>query len=247
MRFRAVLVEDEESSRNRLRRLLEEFHEDLEIVGEAADGPAAMAIIKSARPDLLFLDIGLPGMDGFEVLEKLERQPVVIFTTTHNNRALEAFKTMAVDYLLKPIDADALKGSIEKLRALGFNQGQFSRAIQELMGALGGQYISRITCKIGDKLAIVKTAEIIYFHSENKYTSIHTSSREFLEDTPLVELEKKLNPKDFVRIHRSTIVNISWIAEIQKLYDGKMKVVMKDGKATQLFASRLFADNLRNL
>lgn len=245
MKLRAVLVENEERSLSRLRRLLQGFAQDLEVVGEAVDGPSAVATIRAQAPDLVFLDIDLPGFNGFRVLEELDRQPVVIFTTAYNQHALDAFKTHAVDYLLKPIESEAIGRSLAKLRAMGINPGQVARAIEELLDSVGSRYLTRLHCKEGDRTVLVKTGEILYFQADNKYTSVRTLSREFLIDTPLVDLERKLNPKDFVRVHRSTLVNIAWIAEIRRSYDAKMTVLLKDAKATELAVSRMYADNLR--
>jgi two-component system, LytTR family, response regulator len=247
MKLRAVLVENEEHSLSRLRRLLLGFPQDVEVIGEAMDGPSAVAEIREKAPDIVFLDIDLPGYNGFRVLEELEQQPKVIFTTAFNQHALDAFKTHAVDYLLKPIDAEAIGRALTKFRAMGYNQGQFTRAIEQLIDSVNPRYRTRLPCKEGDRTVPVKIGEILYFQADNKYTSVHTISREFLIDTPLIELERELNPKDFIRIHRSTLVNISWIAEIRRSYDGKMTVILKDAKGTDLAVSRMYADNLRQI
>jgi two-component system, LytTR family, response regulator len=247
MRFRTLIVEDEEHSRNRIRRLLAPYTEDIEIIGEAGNGPEAVVLAKGIRPDLLFLDINLPGLDGFQMLGDLDFQPAVIFTTASNQHALEAFKVHAIDYLLKPIDEDELRRSVEKLRRLGFNPMEYAESIRKLAAAMGAQYLNRLTCKVGDRLFLVKVSEVIYFRSENKYTSVVTSGKTFVIDTPLVDLERKLNPEEFIRIHRSSIVNASWISEIRKGFDGKAKVVLLDKQGTELAASRLDSETLKPL
>jgi two-component system LytT family response regulator len=247
MKQRAVLVENEEHSLARLRRLLQGFPQEIEIVGEAADGPSAVTAIRSHMPDVVFLDIDLPGFNGFRVLEELEHQPIVIFTTAFNQHALDAFKTHAIDYLLKPIDADAVARALAKLRAMGLSSGHVARAIEQLLGSVGSRFLTRLACREGDRTVLVKVGEILYFRADHKYTSVHTVSREFLIDTALVELERKVDPNDFIRIHRSTLVNLSWIAEIRRAYDGKQTVVLKDAKNTELAVSRMYADNLKTL
>lgn len=247
MKYRSVVIENEELSLRRLRRLLSQFPQEIEVIAQAMDGPSAVDTIRSSHPDLAFLDIDLPGFNAFEVLQRLDVQPIVIFTTAFNQHALDAFRTHAVDYLLKPIDVDSIRRALDKLRAIGFNQSRFSQAIQELLDSSRASRPARIACKVGDRTVLVKTGEILYFQADNKYTSVHTASREFLIDTPLVELEAQLDPKDFVRIHRSTLVNVSWIAEIQRWYDGKVKVLLQDSARTELVASRSYADNLRKL
>lgn len=245
--YRSVIVENEEHSRTRLRRLLSELEREVEIVGEAADGPSAVETIRSSKPDVLFLDIDLPGCNGFQVLEQLDYQPAVIFTTAFNEHALRAFDTFAIDYLLKPIDSEALARALGKLRAMGFNQTQFSRALEQLVESNASRYLSRVSCRVGDRTVLVKIAEVLYFQADHKYTSVHVASGEYLIDVPLIELEGRLSPRDFMRIHRSTLVNVAWISEIRRSYDGRLRVVLCDSKHTELVASRSYADNLRSL
>jgi len=216
-------------------------------VGEAADGLTAVEVVRATHPDLLFLDIDLPGINGFRVLEELDVQPAVIFTTAFNEHALRAFDNFAVDYLLKPIEMEALERALSKLRALGFNHAQLSRALEQLIETTRTEYLTRISCRVGDRTVLMKVGEVLYFQSDNKYTSVHVASGEYLIDTPLVELEQKLNPRDFVRIHRATLVNVAWIAEIRRGYDGRQRVVLRDSKSSELIASRSYADNLRAL
>src|ERR1041384_5317594 len=131
MKLRTVLIENEEHSLSRLRRLLSEFPQDIEVVGEAVDGPSAVEMIRAEAPDIVFLDIDLPGFDGFRVLEKLASQPIVVFTTAFNQHALEAFKTHAVDYLLKPIETDGIRRAIAKLRAMGCDHVQVDAQVAQ--------------------------------------------------------------------------------------------------------------------
>jgi two-component system LytT family response regulator len=253
MKLRAVLVENEEHSLSRLRRLLSEFPQDIEVVGEAVDGPSAVETISACAPEIVFLDIDLPGFNGFRVLEKLARQPIVIFTTAFNQHALEAFKTYAVDYLLKPIETEAIRKALVKLRAMGCDHvqvdAQVAQAIAQYLDSVtaGSRAPERLPCKEGDTTVLVKLGEILYFQADNKYTAVHTANREFLIDTPLIDLERKISPREFVRIHRSTLVNISWIAEIRRSYDTGMTVLLRDTKGTELSVSRKYADNLRNI
>lgn len=247
MSFRTVLVENEEHSLARLERLLRPFERELHVVGRAADGPAAVELIGGLQPDLLFLDIDLPGCSGFEVLEQLDYQPAVIFVTAFNEHALKAFNTFAIDYLLKPVEDEALARALGKLRTLGFNHGQFARALEDLVEARGSRFLRRLSCRVGDRTVLLKIGEVLYFQADNKYTSVHVLHGDYLIDTPLVDLERKLDPREFVRIHRGTIVNAGWISEIRRNYDGRLHVVLRDGKDTELAASRTYADNLRNL
>lgn len=251
-KLRAVLVENEEHSLARLRRLLDGFAQDVEVVGEASTGPEAVEVLRAQAPDVVFLDIDLPGFNGFQVLSELDRQPIVIFTTGHNEFALAAFKTHAIDYLLKPIASEAIAGAIAKLRAMGLDQarideGRLARAMQQLLKQ-SPAYLTRLQCKDRDSTVVLKIGEILYLHSDNKYTSVHASNRECLIDTPLIELERKLDPAEFIRIRRSTLVNVAWISEIKRSsYDNKTTVVLRDAKRTELPVSRMYADNLRKI
>lgn len=247
-RLRAVLVENEEHSLSRLRRLLQGFPHDIEVVGEASDGPSAVDTIRAQAPEIVFLDIDLPGFNGFQVLSRLDRQPMVIFTTAYNQHALDAFKTHAIAYLLKPIEAEAIGGALAKLRAMGFDHGHLARAMEQLLRPPASPYLSRLQCRNRDSTVVLKIGEILYLQSDNKYTSVHASNRDYLIDTPLVELERRLDPAEFIRIHRSTLVNVSWIDEIQRPpFESKTTVVLRDAKRTKLPVSRMYADNLRKI
>lgn len=245
--YRCVLVEDEDTSRARLRRLLSAFPEQVEIVGEAADGPSAVALIQRMRPNLLFLDIDLPGFGGFEVLERIELQPAVIFTTAYNDYALRAFRTFAIDYLLKPIDEQAIGQALEKLRAMGFNHAQLTLALKDIVNRPSSQYLSRIQCKVGDRTVFVNTADVLYFKADNKLTAVFTSANDYLIDNSIVELVTRLDAGEFVQIHRATLVNIDWIAETRRSVDGRYVVVLKDSKQTELSVGRHFINSLKKL
>lgn len=243
---RSVIVENEERSLSRLKRLLSNFSE-VQVVGEAVDGPSAVKTIEELQPDLVFMDIDLPGFSGLQVLRMLQHQPMVIFTTAFNQHALEAFRSLAVDYLMKPIDESAIGRALDKLRMLGPKPDALSVALTRLADRVAPNYLTRVSCKIGDRVLLVPVADVQYFQSDNKYTSVHTVDRELLIDTPLVELERRVDPADFIRIHRAILVNISWISEIRRAYDGKLRVVLKNSQSTELVASRMYAESLRKL
>lgn len=248
MKYRAVLVENEEHSRSRLRRLLAEFPEHAEIVGESADGPAAVAMICALKPDLVFLDIDLPGINGFEVLAQLDVQPAVIFTTAFNQSALEALRTHAVDYLLKPIDESSIEQAFRRLDNIRFEPGQVTDVVQPLLAAVRTPYLVKLACKAGDRTVSLKMGEVMYLlQSDAVHTTVYTANSEFLVDASLADLEFQLDPRDFVRIHRTTLVNVSWVAEMRRSFDGKLKVLLKDAKGSELMASRIYADSLRKL
>jgi two-component system LytT family response regulator len=255
MQCTALVIDDEPLARKRMVSLLEPFSSEIEILGEAGSGAQAVKMIHEMLPDVVFLDIQMPDMDAFEVLHSLqgEDMPLVIFTTAYDNFALKAFEENTVDYLLKPVDPERLATAIEKLRRMipqvddttvppGFSWEKLCNLVD--MSAL---YLQRLQVKVGDRIVFVNIDEVIRFHSEEKYTTVYTVNGQYVIDTPLVELEKKLDPRHFTRVHRSHIVAIDYIAECRKGDAGRMVMVLRDKAATQLVVSRSLVKKIRNL
>jgi two-component system LytT family response regulator len=249
------VIDDEPLARKRMVSLLEPFSSEIEILGEAGSGAQAVKMIHEMLPDVVFLDIQMPDMDAFEVLHSLQGDdmPLVIFTTAYDNFALKAFEENTVDYLLKPVDPERLATAIEKLRRMipqvddttvppGFSWEKLCNLVD--MSAL---YLQRLQVKVGDRIVFVNIDEVIRFHSEEKYTTVYTVNGQYVIDTPLVELEKKLDPRHFTRVHRSHIVAIDYIAECRKGDAGRMVMVLRDKAATQLVVSRSLVKKIRNL
>ena len=255
MQCSALIVDDEPLARKRMISLLEPFSSEIEILGEAGSGAQAVKMIHELLPDVVFLDIQMPDMDAFEVLHSLQSDevPLVIFTTAYDNFALKAFEENTVDYLLKPVDSERLAVAIEKLRRQipqvddttvppGFSWEKLCSLVD--MSAL---YLQRLQVKVGDRIVFVNIDEVIRFHSEEKYTTVYTVNGQYVIDTPLVELEKKLDPRHFTRVHRSHIVAIDYIAECRKGDAGRMVMVLRDKAATQLVVSRSLVKKIRTL
>ncbi len=255
MQCTALVIDDEPLARKRMMQLLEPFSSEIEILGEAGSGAQAVKMIHEMLPDVVFLDIQMPDMDAFEVLHSLqgEDMPLVIFTTAYDNFALKAFEENTVDYLLKPVDPERLATAIEKLRRMipqvddttvppGFSWEKLCNLVD--MSAL---YLQRLQVKVGDRIVFVNIDEVIRFHSEEKYTTVYTVNGQYVIDTPLVELEKKLDPRHFTRVHRSHIVAIDYIAECRKGDAGRMVMVLRDKAATQLVVSRSLVKKIRTL
>ena len=241
-----VIVEDEEPSRRRLKRMLLAFGDTIELVGEAEDGLKAVEIITEKRPRLLFLDIQLPGIDGLKVLEKLPYKPAVIFTSAYHQYALDAFKAIAIDYLLKPIDNAMLEKAINKLKLVGFKQESIAEKLDYLLQATQNSAQNRIPLRVGDRIDLVNPDDILCFLADNKYTKVRTNAKEYIIDATLGDLELKLNPKKFMRIHRSAIVNVDWIVELHKWFGGRLKVCLRGHPEVELIASRSYAHKLTN-
>ena len=235
--------------------LLEPYSSEIEILGEAGSGAQAVKMIHETMPDVVFLDIQMPDMDAFEVLHSLQGDdvPLVIFTTAFDNFALKAFEENTVDYLLKPVAPERLAASIEKLRkaipqvdATPIPADLNWEKLRNLVD-MSGLYLQRLQVKVGDRIVFVNIDEVIRFHSEEKYTTVYTVNGQYVIDTTLVELEKKLDPKHFTRVHRSHIVAIDYIAECRKGDAGRMVMVLRDKAATQLVVSRSLVKKIRTL
>ena len=255
MQCTALIVDDEPLARVRMRSLLAPYSSEIEIVGEAASGAEAIEKIGQLLPDVVFLDIQLNDMDAFEALKSLEEDmPLIVFTTAYDNFALRAYEENTVDYLLKPVEPARLEKTVEKLRkqleqSASENQlpENFSwDAFRQMMGSTSG-YLQRLQVKIGDRILLVNVDEIIRFQSEEKYTTVYTLSGQHVIDTPLVDLEKKLDPRQFVRIHRAHLVAIDYIAEIRKTDSSRLNVILRDKDHTQILVSRNFVKTVRNL
>ena len=243
--IRSVIVDDAPIVRKGIRLLLQEEH-DIEIVGEAGDGPEAVTRITALRPDLLFLDIQMPGCDGFEVLERTSSSHLcaVIFITAHADHALRAFDANALSYLLKPINPARLREVLKRARLLLGDERELE-ATHARLGRLLPQSdstVSRLVVKDGDRFLLVKTEEIDWVASTGEYASLRTGKKSFLLRMALSELEEKLDARHFTRIHRSTIVNLDRVSEIRSRSHGDCDVLLHDGTVLRL--SRSYRDNL---
>lgn len=257
MQNRILIADDEPLARKRMCALLAPFAEEFEIVGEASSGEQTIEQINALNPDVVFLDIQMPDMDAFEVLRALnpeEDVPLIVFTTAYENFALRAFEENTVDYLLKPIEAERLQVTMEKLRkrlsVMEIEQqmpADFSW--EKFRSMIDGNelYMQRVQVKIGGRILFVNVNEIVRFHSEEKYTTVYTLNNKYVIDTPLVDLEKRLDPHVFARIHRAHLVAIDSISEIRKSDFGRLNVTLNDKDHTQILVSRNFVKKVRNL
>lgn len=250
-KIRTVIVDDEELARDRIQTLLE-LQPDVEIVGVCTDGPSAVEMIDRVQPDLVFLDVQMPGMDGFEVVENLERtkMPAVVFVTAHDAHALRAFEIHALDFLLKPFDQTRFEKALERARGqLSQTKGTtvLDSRLVTLLEELHEErkYSERLIVKSSGRVFFVRTEEIDWVEASGNYVKIHTKSDAHLLRESMKNMEAKLDPKTFVRIHRSAIVNIDHIKELEPWFHGEYIVIMRDG--TRLTASRVFSDRLSAL
>src|ERR1017187_8915274 len=214
MKLRAYLVDDEPLALARLRRLLERTGR-VEVTGSTTEPEKAIAALTEDPPDVCFLDIQMPRLNGFEVLARLPSQPLIVFTTAYDQYALEAFGVNSVDYLLKPIEPESLDRAlkkVERLRGSGqFAQPDLQALIQKLTDSLPAtkpEYLERIASRLGDRLWFLDLAQVTHFYAEDKLTYAVFQGKVYCVDYAITELERKLDPKKFLRIHRSTVVNV---------------------------------------
>ena len=244
MKLRAYLVDDEPLALARLRRLLE-LSGHVEVVGSTTTPEQAVAALTANPTDVCFLDIQMPRLNGFDVLAKLPCQPIVIFTTAYDQYALKAFGVNSVDYLLKPVDPESLERALKKVEALR-NSGQTSQAdLQSLLKQLTEslretkpEYLDRIASRLGDRIWFLDLDRVTHFFAEDKLTYAASEGKAYCVDHSIAELEKKLDPKKFVRIHRSTVVSLAWIKEVTSLPGGSLNIRLKDPKTTDLTVAR---------
>lgn len=237
MKYKAILIDDEPLALKRLEKLLMPFADDIDIVAVANNGADAIDIIDNLKPDVIFLDIQMPELNGFEVLERITHQPFVIFSTAYDEYALKAFETNSIDYLLKPVDVKRLKKAIDKLKNIkGEKFDDFKHQLQNMLSEVKSS-VTRIHVKTGDKIKLLLPEHICFFAADEKYTRVKTFDNSYLIDKPLTLLESELDDT-FVRIHRGVIINLNFIEEIVKMYKGNYSVKMKDLQNTVLPISR---------
>jgi len=250
MKIRALVIDDEPLARRSVRRHLD-AEPDVEVIGECGDGKEAVAAICREEPDLVFLDIQMPEIDGFEVVQQVGvgRMPVTIFVTAYDRYALRAFEAHALDYLLKPFNkarfADALSHARQHIA--GNLNREALRSVVELMGQVAGQntYSEHLPVTQHGHVVLVNTAEIDWIEACGNYTRLHIANRKYEVRETLTAIEHKLNPLDFARIHRSTIVNVRSVKEIHPWFRGHHLVILKNGQ--ELRMSRYQRDVARRL
>jgi two-component system LytT family response regulator len=246
-KLRAYLVDDEQPALNRLSRLLEATGR-VEIIGSAVNPRVALEFLGAQQPDVLFLDIQMPEMNGFELLSQLNRQPLVIFTTAYDQYALKAFEVNSIDYLLKPIDPVQLERALVKLERLTseprpgwLNHPEFRAVLQELSRTLRdprSAFPERIPVRIGERTQFLELSRVTHFFAEDRLTYAATETKNYCVDWPIAELEHKLDPARFVRIHRAVLLNLAWMEDLTPSFAGRLTIRLRDLKRTELTVAR---------
>jgi two-component system LytT family response regulator len=240
--IKTILVDDEEPARLIVREYLSAYP-DIEIVSECENGFDAVKAIGELKPDLLFLDIQMPKLDGFEVLDLIEPPPAVIFATAYDQYAVKAFEIHAIDYLLKPFSkerfAEALGHARKRLKT------NKPLPVQAMLAATHANPIERVLVKSGSKVHVIPVDRIDYIEAQDDYVAIKTDGASHLKQQRMAELEKLLNPQKFVRVHRSYILNVERIARIELYAKDSRVAILKDGAKVQI--SRAGYDKLKGL
>jgi two-component system LytT family response regulator len=244
MKLRAYLVDDEPLAIERLRRLLE-LTGRVVVTGSTTEPEEAVAVLTAAPPDVCCLDIQMPRLDGFAVLARLPSQPIVIFTTAYDRYALKAFGVNSVDYLLKPVEPESLERALNKVEGLRSSGHSAQPDLQVLLKEFADslretkpEYPDRIASRLGDRLWFLDLPRVTHFYAEDKLTYAVSEGKAYCVDYAIAELEKKMDPKKFLRIHRSTVVNLDWIKEVMSLPGGALNLRLKDSKETNLTVAR---------
>jgi len=244
--LRVLVVDDEELARVRIKGLLAEIP-DVECVGEAENGIEAVEKARALAPDVMLLDIQMPGKNGFEVLEALDRPPLVIFATAYDEYAIKAFEVNSLDYLQKPIARDRLREAIERARRVLSSDTEIRAEIERLAALVRSRGAGRLPAQKGRRIVLLDLADIVWFEADDELVHAHTRDAKCLVNATMGELEKRLDPSVFFRVHRSTIVNLKRVVEIVPWFGGKYKVVVDDAARSELVLSRARVKALRAL
>ncbi len=242
MNTTCLIIDDEKLARELLNEYLEGFPE-IEIIGECSKGNEAVEKINKLKPDLIFLDVQMPGMNGFDVLEEIDHEPYIIFTTAYDQYAIKAFEKNAVDYLLKPLDEERFRLAVN--RAMKRKSAEHGN-IEELLRSIkteGKNFESHIFVQKSEKLFNLPVEEIVYLEASGDYTVITTKNDQFVSSSGIGKLEEIMDPDTFIRVHRSTIINLNYLKEIERHFNGGMVVKMQSGKSFPV--SRTYAKMIR--
>jgi len=237
--MRILIVDDETPARERLKRLLTDV-EDVDVIGEAASGVQAVDAIEEKRPDLVLLDVQMPGLDGFEVVEALADPPPVIFVTAYDAYAIRAFEVNALDYLLKPVSRERLRNAVARARAALAEEHDVGAQLAPLLENLAaqGRYLTRLAVRAGETIRVLDAADVDWIGIEREQVYVYVGDRAYPIRRTLRELEARLDPDRFFRAHRSAIVNLDRVQEIIPWFKGSHKLRLVTGAEVDLSRSR---------
>lgn len=238
---KVVIIDDEAAGRTLIKQYLTEYPA-LIVVGEANNGVDAVRLINEFKPEVVFLDVQMPGLTGFEVLQRLDEMPQIIFSTAFDKYALQAFEVHAIDYLLKPYTKERFRQAVQRLSNAASSQQGIRSLTESLLNT--APFPEKILVQTGQRLITVSVADITWIEAEGDYSKLITPKGNHLSNLGISELERKLNPQQFIRVHRSAIVNLNAVREIQKQISS-YDVIMQNGDVVRV--SRSYMDNIRKL
>jgi two-component system LytT family response regulator len=243
MNTTCLIIDDEKLARELLREYLE-FFPQIEVIGECAKGSEAVKEINKLKPDIIFLDVQMPGMNGFDVLAEIDHEPYIIFTTAYDQYAIRAFEENAVDYVLKPLDEERFKVAVNRaLKRKNSERGNLEELLRDLKMEGKSSFDTHIFVQKSEKLFNLAVEEIVFLEASGDYTVITTKTDQFVSSSGIGKLEEILNPNTFIRVHRSTIINLNFLKEIERHFNGGMVVKMQNGKSFPV--SRTYAKEIR--
>lgn len=246
--IRCVVVDDEGPARRRMRQVLER-EEDVEVVAECADGPEAVEALRAEDPDLVFLDVRMPGMSGFEVLRRVgpERVPAVVFVTAYEEHALEAFESRAVDYLVKPFTRARFEETMARVRRILGDTAEREALVRSLRGLLESEgpdeVGERLAVREGERVLLLRPSEVVRLEADGNHVRIHTDGGRHLKRTTLKGLLERLDPDRFARVHNSHAVNLARVRELHSGAHGDFELIMDEGSTVPV--SRSYSTNVR--
>jgi len=246
---KTIIIDDEPLARLRLQKLISEYPGKFEIVGEAENGKEAVEKINILKPELLFLDIQMLGLNGFEVLKQLDYSPKVIFCTAFDEFALQAFDSNCIDYLVKPLTKERFAKTVEKLMQFNGNDTEINlqKLIQQFSTGNKKTEATTLPVKLGDRVIFVRLDEVSYFKADEKYVSIITKhSKSYMLDTSLKQLEEKL-PASFIRVHKTFLINKNLIKEIRKHFNNRFILILDDYDQSRITSGRSYYQVVREL
>lgn len=244
--YTVLIIDDERLARLRLKKLIDKFPELFEIIGEAENGHKAEKLILNLKPEIIFLDIEMPGLTGFELLRKLKVLPMVIFCTAFEDYSLKAFETNSIDYLIKPVKEERLQQTVLKIEQLkaNFSKENIFKAINTITEIKEKKRITSITVKKKDKIVFVKLEDICHFEATEKYVTIHTNKGNELVEQSLTQLEEKL-PDNFLRVHRGFLINTDYVKDFQKYFNNRYIIRLLDHKNTVITSGRTYKNVIK--
>lgn len=243
MKIKCIIVDDEELARQLLAEYLGEY-DNIEIVADCGSGRDAIHKIDEFQADLVFLDVQMPGIDGFDVLENIKSDPFIIFCTAYDKYAIKAFEKNTIDYLLKPLDKARFDQAISRAtERIGNNESNFMHILEDLT-TKNTPFSNNLFVQKSEKLVNLPVQNIVHLEASKDYTIISTKGEQFVSSTGISKLEEKLDPEIFIRIHRSTIINLQKLTEIEKFGSGNLAARMENGKTFAI--SRSYAKSIRD-